>query len=74
MNYTTKDNLPAIRVGDTLELKDGSIHKAVKDNRMGVDKTDACHDCSLMIRYSDFIGCRLWPAGCSNFHFKQIKP
>jgi len=43
MNYTVKDNLPAIRVGDTLTLEDGSVHELISDDHHG----NSCIYCSM---------------------------
>lgn len=64
MNYTLKD-ANRIRVGDTLTLKDGSKHKAMKDicgNLSCIFCSYAKHDICNKVQCDGF-----------NFHFKQIK-
>lgn len=68
MNYTINDNLPAIRVGDTLTLEDGSVHEAVSDS---IEFSDDCDFCSLSgenCHKHVNIEC-----GSRFFHFKRIK-
>jgi len=65
MNYTLKD-ANKIRVGDTLTLKDGSVHSAIEYTEM-----NNCDRCT-MSEY-DCV-CRKVLCVSYNFHFKRIKP
>jgi len=69
MNYNLTDNLPAIRVGDTLTLEDGSVHIAKRTQGKG--KYRACLKiCSIVKRGV----CRRILCDLHNFHFKQANP
>jgi hypothetical protein len=79
MNYKQGQKLNKLRPGDTLTLKDGSIHEAVEDRRSGAEQIEACKDCSMLIIYSDSAGCDAETNNShlkceGNFHFKLIKP
>jgi hypothetical protein len=67
MNYTTNDKLNELRVGDTLTLEDGSVHKAVKDDPAII--YCGCQYCSLCPCPVNTIKCVTY-----SFYFKQIKP
>ena len=64
MNYNLTDNLPAIRVGDTLTLEDGSVHEALKGH-------DDCLSCSIAFSNT----CVKWMTQCDEFkfHFESVK-
>ena len=68
MNYTTKDDLSKLLVGDTLTLEDGSVHEAVND----IVEFECVGSCSLFIINE----CIVKKSRChlDNYHFKQIKP
>jgi hypothetical protein len=65
MNYTTNDKLNELRVGDTLTLEDGSVHKAVKDKEYS-----GCNNCTID-EYGDC--CLKVKCAKYNFHFKKIE-
>jgi len=66
MNYTLTDNLPDLRVGDTLTLEDGSVHEAVEGR---IKEHCTLDHCSI---FESCDNCNV-SCGIYEFHFKQIK-
>jgi len=65
--YKETDNLSELRVGDRLEMNDGSLHKVVKDTHREVTKSP-CFHCS----FGATDACITHGIECGDFHFKQL--
>jgi len=66
MDYTTKDDLSKLRVGDTLTLEDVTVHMLEK--HQDSDDCENCSICSTCFKNNPLL-CQKIP----DTHFKKIK-
>ena len=67
--FNETDNLSEIKVGDRIEMEDGTVHEAISDTE---NAPDECRGCTMYDLHNDI--CDKAKCVTNRIHFKKVEP